>query len=49
MNPETTSAQASELARDTVFPAHDVTWHPVGHEVGNVKNQSPELIRNIDI
>lgn len=49
MNPETTGAQASELARDIVFPADDFTWHPVGQEVGNVKNQSPELIRNIDI
>ena len=49
MNPETTGAQASELARDIVFPADDFTWHPVGQEVGNVKNQCPELIRNIDI
>ena len=48
MNPETTAAQASELALDTAVPSDEFTWHPVTRAVGNVKNQSKDLISNID-
>ncbi|GDX06616.1 SOS response-associated peptidase family protein [Buttiauxella sp. A111] len=48
MGPETTEAQASELAHDAAVPADEFTWHPVSRAVGNVKNQSPELIRKTD-
>lgn len=48
MYPETPAAQANELAHDSVMPADQFSWHPVSRAVGNVKNQGPELIRNID-
>ncbi|WMY76715.1 SOS response-associated peptidase family protein [Buttiauxella selenatireducens] len=48
MNPETTGAQASELVHDAAVSADEFTWHPVSLAVGNVKNQSPELIKKTD-
>lgn len=48
LNPETTGAQASELAHDAAMSAEIFTWHPVTRAVGNVKNQGSELIRNTD-
>jgi len=48
MKPETSGTQASELAHEGAVPADEFTWHPVTRAVGNVKNQSTDLIRNID-
>lgn len=48
MDPGTTGAQASELAHDAAVPAEEFTWHAVTKAVGNVKNQSKDLIINID-
>lgn len=48
MSPETSGAQASELAHEAAIPAKEFTWHPVTRAVGNVKNQSKDLIINID-
>ncbi|TDX19826.1 putative SOS response-associated peptidase YedK [Buttiauxella sp. BIGb0552] len=48
MNPETSGAQASELAHEAAIPAKEFTWHPVTRSVGNVKNQSKGLIIKID-
>ncbi|MCE0845982.1 SOS response-associated peptidase family protein [Buttiauxella sp. A2-C1_F] len=47
MDPETTGVQASELAHHVAVSTDEFIWHPVTRSVGNVKNQSPELIRNI--
>lgn len=46
MNPETSGAQASELAHEAAIPDNEFTWHPVTRAVGNVKNQGPELIHD---
>jgi putative SOS response-associated peptidase YedK len=44
IDPETTGAEASELAHTATVPADEFTWHPITRAVGNVKNQGPELI-----
>ncbi|MGB3254277.1 SOS response-associated peptidase family protein [Buttiauxella gaviniae] len=46
LNPETTGAQASELAHDAAVPPGEFSWHTVTRAVGNVKNQGPELIHD---
>ena len=48
MSQETTGTQDSELAHDAAVPADEFTWHAVTRAVGNVKNQSAELIQCID-
>jgi putative SOS response-associated peptidase YedK len=49
INPETSGAQASELAHEAAVPADEFTWHPVTRAVGNVKNQGQELIEPISL
>lgn len=48
MSPGINGTQASELAHDAAVPAHDFTWHAVSRAVGNVKNQSPELVNSTE-
>lgn len=48
LNPETAGTQASELAHDAALPADEFIWHPVSKAVGNVKNQSSDLIKEAD-
>jgi len=48
LSPGTTGALASELAHHEAVPAAEFIWHPVTRAVGNVINQSKDLIINID-
>lgn len=48
LDPETSSERASEIAKDESVPADKFTWHPVAKTVGNVKNQTADLIEEID-
>jgi putative SOS response-associated peptidase YedK len=48
LDPETSSERASEIAKDESVPADEFTWHPVAETVGNVKNQTADLIEEID-
>jgi putative SOS response-associated peptidase YedK len=48
LDPETSSERASEIAKDESVPADEFTWHPVAKTVGNVKNQTADLIEEID-
>ncbi|MBW5554016.1 SOS response-associated peptidase, partial [Klebsiella pneumoniae] len=41
--------EASEIASDGSVSADHFIWHPVSCEVGNVRNQSSELINSISI
>ncbi|MBN7120298.1 DUF159 family protein [Erwinia billingiae] len=48
LDPETSSERASEIAKDESVSADEFTWHPVAKTVGNVKNQTADLIEEID-
>ena len=48
LDPETTTARAEEIVRDGCRPAADFKWRPVGKQVGNVRNEGPELIEPVD-
>lgn len=41
--------EASDIAADGSVSADHFIWHPVSREVGNVRNQSSELINSISI
>lgn len=41
--------EASEIAADGSVSADHFIWHRVSREVGNVRNQSSELINSISI
>lgn len=47
LNPETTSEEAQDIAKEQSIPSDEFTWHPVLKTVGNVKNQGSELINEI--
>lgn len=47
MSPNITSARAEELANEAATPPDDFAWHPVGKSVGNICNDSAELIKPI--
>jgi len=44
LDPALSTAQAEALARHEGRPVADFAWHPVGREVGNVRNEGPHLI-----
>lgn len=47
LSEKTTPEQASEVVHDGAVPADEFAWHPVKKAVGNVRNQSPDLIDEI--
>lgn len=44
LDPELDEARAAEIAKDCCRDSADFEWFPVSREVGNVKNQGPQLI-----
>jgi putative SOS response-associated peptidase YedK len=48
LNPDTTSAEAQDIAKEQSIPSGEFTWHPVSKSVGSVKNQGSELVDEID-
>ncbi|MBC3467202.1 SOS response-associated peptidase family protein [Pseudomonas sp. RW10S2] len=47
LTPATTAARAEEIVREGCRPAADFAWYPVSKQVGNVRNQGPELIERV--
>lgn len=45
LDPELTPREAEEIVRDRAEPVEVFEWYPVGREVGNVRNEGPELIQ----
>ena len=48
LNPDTTSEEAQDIAKEQSIPSDEFTWHPVSKLVGSVKNQGSELVEEID-
>lgn len=48
LNPDTTSQEAQDIAKEQSIPSDEFTWHPVSKSVGSVKNQGSELVEGID-
>ncbi|EOE6857743.1 SOS response-associated peptidase [Cronobacter dublinensis] len=48
LSPETSDARAGELAHDAALGPDAFIWHPVDRAVGNIRNQSPDLLTPID-
>lgn len=48
MNPDTSPERAKEIALEELTPAEEFDWHPVIKKVGNIRNNSPELIEPLD-
>ncbi|MBN7122850.1 hypothetical protein BSU01_14185 [Erwinia billingiae] len=48
LNPDTTSKEAQDIAKEQSIPSDEFTWHPVSKSVGSVKNQGSELVEEID-
>jgi putative SOS response-associated peptidase YedK len=48
LNPDTTSEEAQDIAKEQSIPSDEFTWHPVSKSVGSVKNQGSELVEEID-
>jgi putative SOS response-associated peptidase YedK len=44
LGPGLDEARAAEIAKECCRDTADFEWFPVGREVGNVKNQGPQLI-----
>ena len=44
VDPETTPERAAEIAKERCRPTEEFTWFEVGRDVGNVRNQGPQLI-----
>ena len=49
VDPETSPERAAEIAVEHCRPTEDFHWYKVGKDVGNVRNQRPELITSIDV
>ncbi len=49
VDPETSPERAAEIAVEHCRPVADFHWYKVGKDVGNVRNQGPELITSIDV
>ena len=49
LDPELTPREAEEIVRDRAEPVEAFEWYPVGREVGDVRNEGPELIRDATI
>jgi len=45
---KTTPEQASEIVKEGAVPIDEFAWHPVSKAVGNVKNQRPDLIDEVE-
>ncbi|EPN9526331.1 SOS response-associated peptidase [Cronobacter malonaticus] len=48
LSPETSDARAKTLASDGALGPEAFIWHPVDRAVGNIRNQSPDLLAPID-
>ncbi|MFH8134839.1 SOS response-associated peptidase family protein [Pantoea osteomyelitidis] len=48
MSEETSPTRAAEIAHDGAVKEDEFIWHPVTIKVGSVKNQSKDLIEEID-
>lgn len=48
LDPGLPSERAEEIALKLCRPTEDFEWYRVGAEVGNVKNQNPQLIHPVD-
>ena len=44
LDPDLSPARAEEIARNCCRPTEEFEWFTVGKAVGNVRNQSTELI-----
>lgn len=44
LDPTITPSRAEEIANELCQPTEEFEWFPIGKDVGNVKNQGPELI-----
>jgi len=49
VDPGTSPERAAEIAVEHCRPVADFHWYKVGKDVGNVRNQGPELITSIDV
>ncbi|CAI1574529.1 Uncharacterised ACR, COG2135 [Serratia proteamaculans] len=47
MDPSTSSERAEELAKEAATPPDDFAWHPVSKSIGNIRNNSADLIKPI--
>jgi putative SOS response-associated peptidase YedK len=47
MDPGTTPERAEELAKQAAYLPDDFAWHPVSKSVGNIRNDSADLIKPI--
>ncbi len=47
LDPETSVERVAEIVQAGCRPAADFKWYPVNKQVGNVRNQGPELIDTI--
>lgn len=45
LDPHVQPAEAEEIALHHGLPAEAFEWFPVGHEVGGVRSEGPELIK----
>lgn len=45
----TSPERAQEIAQEHCRPAEDFHWYKVGKNVGNVRNQGPELIEPLSL
>ncbi|CCJ72113.1 Gifsy-2 prophage protein [Cronobacter condimenti 1330] len=48
LNPDASSARLEALAHDAALGPDAFAWHPVDRAVGNIRNQSPDLLAPID-
>jgi len=44
VDPETTPERAAQIATECCRPTEEFTWFEVSKDVGNVRNQGPNLI-----
>jgi putative SOS response-associated peptidase YedK len=44
VDPETAPERAAEIAKECCRPTGEFTWYEVSKDVGNVRNQGPQLI-----
>ncbi len=47
VDPETSPERAAEIAVEHCRPVADFHWYKVGKDVGNVRNQGPQLIKPV--
>ncbi len=49
LDPDTSTSQAAEIIQSGCRPATEFKWYPVKREVGNPRNQGPELIERLPL